>query len=78
MRDRKDDQTHRNVASAKLGRPLAPGEVVHHANEDKTDNAPINLDVKSRSDHTSGHNQTRGLSKVRAALRMVKEGKKLY
>lgn len=78
MRDRRDDKTHRNVAAAKLGRPLAPGEVAHHVDEDKTNNRPDNVDVKSRKVHTADHNANRDVSKVRAALRMVKERKKLY
>lgn len=78
MRDRRDDHTHRRVAEAKLGRKLQPHEVVDHVNEDKTDNRSINLDVKSRKAHTSDHNRTRQLSKLRATLRMVKDGKRLY
>lgn len=78
MRDRKDDQTHRTVAARKLGRPLRAEEVVHHGNEDKADNTPINLHVTSRSVHSTEHNRSRGLSKLRASLRMAKEGKRLY
>lgn len=78
MRDRRNDTAHRRVAAAKLGRPLAPTEVAHHENEDKEDQSPANIAVESRSAHTTRHNQTRGLSKLRAALRMPKEGKKLY
>lgn len=77
MRDRPNDQ-HRTIAERKLGRKLGPDEVVDHADEDKANNAPTNLDVKSRSAHTAGHNRQRGLSKLRASLRMFKEGKKLY
>lgn len=48
--------THRVVAEAKIGRPLAPGEIVHHRNEDRHDNRDSNLEVlKSQSDHTKRH-----------------------
>ena len=46
---------HRIVASEKLGRPLRPGEVVHHKNEKKTDNRPKNLEVMSASKHGRHH-----------------------
>lgn len=46
---------HRAVAEAKIGRPLRRGEHVHHINGDRTDNRPENLDVLSRSQHTSLH-----------------------
>ena len=78
MRDRKSDTAHRRVAAKTLGRPLAPSEVVDHRNEDKTDQASSNLVVKSRSAHTTQHNQARSLSKLRASLRMVREKRKSY
>ena len=78
MRDRPSDTAHRRAAEAKLRRKLRPDEVVDHLNEDKTDNSPINLAVKSRSVHSAGHNRTRTLSKLRAALRMMQEKKRLY
>lgn len=78
MRDRKNDKAHRGIAAAKLGRPLKSSEVAHHENEDKSDNSPANVNAIGRSQHTSGHNKGRGLSKLRASLRMAKEGKKLY
>ena len=78
MRDRSSDTAHRRAAEAKLGRRLQPDEVVDHLNEDKADNSPSNLVTKSRSVHTTEHNRTRGLSKLRASLRMVREKKKLY
>lgn len=41
---------HRLVAAEKLGRLLRSGEVVHHIDGDKTNNAPANLQV-----HRSGN-----------------------
>jgi hypothetical protein len=38
---------HRRVAARKLGRPLMPGEVVHHINRNKNDNRKSNLWVFS-------------------------------
>ena len=78
MRDRTNDRTHRRVVERKLGRTLAPTEVAHHENEDKADNTPINLNAKARNVHTAEHNKSRGLSKLRASLRMERERKRLY
>ncbi len=38
---------HKLVAEASLGRPLAPGEVVHHMDGDRKNNSPDNLKVFS-------------------------------
>ncbi len=77
LRDRKSDK-HRAIAEKKVGRKLGPNEIVHHKDEDKANNVDTNLDVTPRGAHTSAHNRGRGVSKLRASLRMHKDGKKLY
>ena len=78
MRDRPHDTAHRRTLERKLGRALLPTEVAHHENENKADNTSINLNAKARNVHTTEHNRRRGLSKLRAALRMERERKRLY
>lgn len=47
---------HRTVAEWILGRPLNTGEVVHHVDGDKRNNAPENLIVfPSQADHAAWH-----------------------
>jgi hypothetical protein len=48
--------THILAAEEKLGRPLNPGECVHHIDEDKRNNSLDNLIVfKSNADHAAFH-----------------------
>ncbi len=50
---------HRLVMSDKLGRPLTAMEDVHHDNENKADNHPENLELKTKGAHTSLHHKNR-------------------
>ena len=47
---------HRTVAAEVLGRPLEPGEIVHHEDRDKHNNDPRNLIVfVDQSNHARHH-----------------------
>lgn len=47
---------HRVVAEQAIGRPLEPGEVVHHIDENTHNNSPENLQVlPSQSEHVKLH-----------------------
>ena len=49
---------HRRVAEQKLGRPLRAGEVVHHIDGNKQNNAPSNLAIlPSQSVHAQLHSR---------------------
>ena len=58
-RDPKTGKTyycHRAVAEWHLGRKLEPGEIVHHENEIKSDDHPLNLKVfRSQNEHMRYH-----------------------
>lgn len=46
---------HRVVAEQMLGRPLKPGEIVHHIDGNKRNNDPSNLRVMTQSEHIKLH-----------------------
>lgn len=48
---------HRVVAERVLGRPLREGEVVHHRDGDKHNNAAENLEVITQSQHVRRHHR---------------------
>lgn len=50
---------HDLVMVAFLGRRLAPDEVVHHKDENKTDNRIENLELLTGSEHMARHNAER-------------------
>ena len=73
-RDSDGEMFHRKVASEKIGRPLVKGkEVVHHIDLDKLNNNPNNLEILTRSEHSSKHQQLN-----RVAGRLIKAGIIIY
>ncbi len=49
---------HRIIAEQAIGRKLQPAEVVHHLDEDKTNNSPENLVICSSFVHRQYHRKS--------------------
>lgn len=56
---------HIYVMTKHIGRPLAPGEVVHHRNGDKTDNRLENLELTISKTHMRPHGQATAKNRPR-------------
>ena len=55
---------HRWLMEQHIGRPLIWPEVVHHINEDKTDNRLENLQLTTASEHLSAHKKGQNKAKM--------------
>lgn len=53
---------HRHVASVSLGRWVEPHEIVHHRDEDRANNDPVNLVVAVKEAHARLHHPPKTLS----------------
>ncbi len=63
-RGKKTVYTHRVVMEQKLGRALARHEIVHHKNEDRSDNDLDNLELTNTKDHSRHHMLVHPISKT--------------
>lgn len=64
---------HRFVMEQHLGRRLLRSEIVHHKNEDKTDNRIENLELMTNSQHVSMHMKGTGAPPVKCMCHQCKK-----
>lgn len=66
---------HRLIMQEHIGCELTPDEIVHHINEDKTDNRIENLMIMTLAEHSSLHSTGHTASKeFREHLSKIKKG----
>lgn len=67
---------HRYIMEQQLGRKLDYNEIVHHKDEDTSNNDPSNLELTNRSEHTKHHRKGKSASEsTKKALSKAKKGK---
>lgn len=81
---------HREIIERLIGRPLRSNEIVHHIDEDKTNNNPENLEIVTKSEHGLIHSSVNawfeeasllakeGLTIPEIALKMEKSRKQIW
>jgi hypothetical protein len=78
-RGKTNQYEHRLVAEQMIGRPLEPGEVVHHVDGNRSNNDPSNLMVMKRQEHDRLKDGTRAYFHTNedceaAALLLIQHG----
>jgi len=58
---------HVRVMELSIGRRIRPGEVVHHKNHDRNDNALGNLELMAAGEHSSHHRKQDTVNRTRDA-----------
>lgn len=67
-----DIRKSRVMLASKLGRAIAPNEIAHHVNEDKTDDRPENIKLETATSHNRHHKT--GFSHTTGSKGKISEG----